>query len=120
MARTEPLDLFQVRELFTEDERLVHSAVAEWVRERYLPLIEEHYEAGTFPLEVVSELGVLGVLGPTLPVEFGGGGSSATAYGLINQALEYGDSGLRSFVSVQSSLVMYPIYRYRTDEQKRK
>jgi glutaryl-CoA dehydrogenase len=120
MTRTDPLDLFQVSELFTEDERLIHNAVAEWVRERYIPLTEEHYEAATFPLEVVPELGALGVLGPTLPAEFGGGGSSATAYGLINQALEYGDSGLRSFVSVQSSLVMYPIFRYGTEEQKRK
>ncbi|HYJ11332.1 MAG TPA: acyl-CoA dehydrogenase family protein, partial [Polyangiaceae bacterium] len=85
-----------------------------------MPLIEEHYEAGTFPLELVPELAELGVFGATLPEKYGCAGVSATAYGLINTALEYGDSGLRSFVSVQGSLSMWPIWKYGSEEQKQK
>ncbi len=114
------LDLYKLDELFTDEERIIRSAVLDWVKERFMPLIEEHYEAGTFPLELVPELAELGVFGATLPEEYGCAGVSHTAYGLINQALEYGDSGLRSFVSVQSGLVMYPIYAFGSEEQKKK
>lgn len=120
MAKTNPLDVFLVHDLFTEEERLVFRTVSEWVREDFLPLIEEHYEAGTFPTELVPALGEMGVFGATLPEKYGCAELSSTAYGLINQALEYGDSGLRSFVSVQSGLVMYPIFRYGTEEQRDK
>jgi glutaryl-CoA dehydrogenase len=120
MAKTNPLDVFLVHDLFTEEERLVFRTVSEWVREDFLPLIEEHYEAGTFPTELVPALGEMGVFGATLPEKYGCAELSSTAYGLINQALEYGDSGLRSFVSVQSGLVMYPIFRYGTEEQREK
>ena len=120
MAAINPSDLYLVDELFSEEERAVRDAVMKWVRTRYLPLIEEHYEGGTFPLEVVPELGELGVFGATLPEEYGCAGASATAYGLINQAMEYGDSGLRSFVSVQSGLVMYPIFRYGSENQRQR
>ncbi|MDQ3024343.1 MAG: acyl-CoA dehydrogenase family protein, partial [bacterium] len=115
-----PLDIYDVASLFSEEERLIHATVKGWVTERFLPLVEEHYEAGTFPLELVPELAQLGVFGATLPEEYGCAGVSHSAYGLINQALEYGDSGLRSFVSVQSGLVMYPIFSFGTEEQKQR
>jgi glutaryl-CoA dehydrogenase len=83
-----------------------------------MPLIEPHYEAGTFPLDLVPELAALGVFGATLPERYGCAGVGHTAYGLINQALEYGDSGLRSFVSVQSGLVMYPIHAFGSEAQR--
>jgi len=120
MATTDSLDIYNVSELLSDEERLAYETVHEWVTERYLPLIEAHYEAGTFPVEVVPELGELNVFGATLPEQYGCAGTTATAYGLINQAVEYGDSGLRSMVSVQSGLVMYPIYRYGTEEQRQR
>jgi glutaryl-CoA dehydrogenase len=113
-----PLDIYDVAALFTDEERLIHETVKDWVKARFLPQIETHYEAGTFPLELIAELAELGVFGATLPEEYGCAGVSHTAYGLINQALEYGDSGLRSFVSVQSGLVMYPIFAFGSEEQK--
>jgi glutaryl-CoA dehydrogenase len=115
-----PLDIYDVAALFSDEERLIHQTVKDWVVENFLPLVEEHYEAGTFPLQLVGELARLGVFGATLPEEYGCAGVSHTAYGLINQALEYGDSGLRSFVSVQSGLVMYPIFAFGSEEQKRR
>lgn len=120
MSSFNPDDIYAISELFSPEERLISSTVLDWVKERFLPLIEEHYEAGTFPLQVVPELAGLGVFGATLPETYDCAGVSATAYGLINQALEYGDSGLRSFVSVQSGLVMYPIYAFGSEEQKRR
>jgi glutaryl-CoA dehydrogenase len=120
MLSTNPHDVFAVSGLFTEEERLVHDTVLAWVKERFMPLIDGHYEAGTFPLQLIPELAALGVFGATLPEAYGCAEASATAYGLINQALEYGDSGLRSFVSVQSGLVMYPIFTFGSEEQKRK
>ncbi len=113
-----PHDVYAISELFGEEERLAYATVLEWVKERFMPLIDEHYEAGTFPLQVVPELAALGVFGATLPESYDCAGVSATAYGLINQALEYGDSGLRSFVSVQSGLVMYPIFAFGSEEQQ--
>ena len=118
MAQTNPHDIYQIAELFSDEERLIHDSVLDWVKERFMPLIEEHYEAGTFPLELVPELAELGVFGPTLPQKYGCAETTYTAYGLINQALEYGDSGLRSFVSVQSGLVMYPIFAFGSEAQK--
>ena len=85
-----------------------------------MPLVGEHYENGTFPLKLATKLGELGFLGSSLPIEFGGSGVSNVAYGLILHELERGDSGLRSFASVQGSLVMYPIYAYGSEEQKEK
>ena len=116
--KTDPHDIYRIMELFSDEERLIHDSVLDWVKERFLPLIEEHYEAGTFPLELLPELAELGVFGPTLPEKYGCAEASYAAYGLINQALEYGDSGLRSFVSVQSGLVMYPIYAFGSEAQK--
>jgi len=120
MAKINPLDIYCVGDLLSEEERSIHEAMDHWVRDRFLPVIEEHYAAGTFPMELVPELGELGVFGATLPGEYGCAGVSATAYGLINEAMEYGDSGLRSMVSVQSGLVMYPIFRFGSEDQRKR
>ena len=102
------------------EEELVRRTVREFVEQRFLPIVREHFRNGTFPLELVPELGRLGVLGCTLPESVGGAGLNAMSYGLVCQELERGDSGLRSFVSVTSSLCMFPIFRYGSDEQRRK
>ncbi|MCK6448200.1 MAG: acyl-CoA dehydrogenase family protein [Planctomycetes bacterium] len=120
MSTYRPLDYMMLDDQFSEDERMVRDAVRQWVTERYLPLAMEHFEAGTFPMEFVPEIAELGMFGPTTPTEYGGAGLNNVAYGLICQELERGDSGLRSFVSVQGSLVMYPIYAYGSEEQRRK
>jgi len=119
METFQQLDFFDLESQLSEDERMVRDTVRSWVTERYLPLAMEHFEAGTFPMEVVPELAELGVFGPTTPEEYGGAGLNHVAYGLICQELERGDSGLRSFVSVQGSLVMYPIFTFGSEQQKR-
>jgi len=113
------LDFFDTEGLFSEEERMVRDTVRSWVGDRFLPTIAEHFENGTFPTELVPELAELGVFGPTTPEEYGGAGLSNVCYGLICQELERGDSGLRSFVSVQGSLVMFPILTFGSEEQKR-
>ncbi|MEW6071899.1 MAG: acyl-CoA dehydrogenase family protein [Planctomycetota bacterium] len=114
-----PLDFLALDEELAEEEILVRDSVRSWVSERYLPLAVPHWEEDTFPTEVLPELGELGVFGPTLPAEYGGAEASAVAYGLICQELERGDSGLRSLVSVQGSLVMWPIFTYGSEAQRR-
>ncbi len=114
-----PLDFLSLDDQFSEEERMVRDTVRSWVSERFLPLVMKHWEAGTFPMELTGELAELGVFGPTIPETYGGAGLNSVAYGLICQELERGDSGLRSFVSVQGSLVMYPIYAYGSEEQKK-
>ncbi len=111
------LDYYGIDELFTHEERIVRDTVRELVSTRVLPQIGKHWSAGTFPHELVGVFGELGLLGPSL-TGYGCAGISPTAYGLICQELERGDSGIRSFVSVQSSLVMYPIWAYGSEEQK--
>jgi len=113
------LDFYDLDDQFSEEELMVRDSVRQWTSERWMPLVQEHYEAGTFPLELADELGELGVFGPTLPEEYGCAGMNGVTYGLICQELERGDSGLRSFVSVQGSLVMYPIYTFGSEEQRR-
>ncbi len=113
------LDLYGVDELFTEEERLVRDSVRRFVDERVLPIIEEHNRNATFPKHLIGEMAELGLLGANLH-GYGCAGLGAVAYGLIMQELERGDSGLRSFVSVQGGLCMYPIYKYGTEEQKQK
>jgi glutaryl-CoA dehydrogenase len=112
-----PLDLFDVRASLTDEERMVQDSVARFVDDAVLPIIRPHFENHTFPRELVGELAGLGLLGSSLE-GYGCAGMNAVSYGLICQELERGDSGLRSFVSVQSSLCMYPIYTYGSDEQK--
>src|SRR6202035_4276852 len=114
-----PSDLFAVDDLLSDDERLIRDTVRAFVRERALPVIPEHFEAGTFPRELIPGLAELGLLGMHLR-GYGCAGSSATAYGVACEELEAGDSGLRSFVSVQGSLAMFPIHAYGSEEQKRK
>ena len=100
-ANFRQLDYLDLDDQFSEDERMVRDAVRAWVSERVLPSVMEHFEAGTFPMELVPELAELGVFGPTTPPEYGGAGLNNVQYGLVCQELERGDSGLRSFVSVQ-------------------
>ena len=110
-------DFMQLAELLTEDERQVQAAVARFVDERVLPIIPDCFEHERFPTELVPEMAALGLFGPTFK-DYGCAGLSNVAYGLIMQELERGDSGLRSFASVQSALVMYPIHRYGSAEQQ--
>ena len=111
------MDFYRTDDLLTEEERLVRSTVARFVDQRFLPIVAEHYERATFPLEVVPELARLGVFGMHLQ-GYGAAGLTNVMYGLACQELERGDSGLRSFVSVQGSLCMFPIHRYGSEEQK--
>lgn len=114
-----PLDLFDVRSSLSDDERMVQDSVARFVDDAVIPIIRPHFENHTFPKELVGELAALGLLGSSLE-GYGCSGLNAVSYGLICQELERGDSGLRSFVSVQSSLCMYPIYTYGSEEQKQR
>jgi glutaryl-CoA dehydrogenase len=115
----ESVDFYRVDDLLSEEERLVRSTVGRFVDERFLPIIAEHYERATFPMEIVRELARLGVFGMHLQ-GYGAAGMSNVMYGLACQELERGDSGLRSFVSVQGSLCMFPIHRYGSEEQKQR
>jgi glutaryl-CoA dehydrogenase len=119
MARFNGVDFYELDPLLTDDERQIRDHVRGWVEDRYLPIVEQAYEEAHFPMEVVPELAAMGMFGATLPEEFGGAGVSHTAYGLAMQELERGDSGLRSFVSVQGALCMYPIFAFGSDEQRR-
>jgi glutaryl-CoA dehydrogenase len=112
-----PADLFRVEERLPDDARLARRSVARFVDERFLPVVQRHFRAGTFPLELVPELAALGVFGMTLEGH-GCAGASATAYGACCQELERGDSGLRSLVSVQGALCMYPIHAYGSPAQR--
>ena len=115
----DPLDLYDVRSQLTDEERLVQESVARLVDERVLPIIRRHFEEHTFPRELVAELATLGLLGSSLE-GYGCAGLNAVSYGLICQELERGDSGIRSFVSVQSSLCMYPIHAFGSEAQRQK
>jgi glutaryl-CoA dehydrogenase len=119
-ARFQGVDYYGLSDLLTDDQRLVRDTVRAWVEERVLPVIARHYEEGTFPLHLVPEMAAMNLFGPTLPEAYGGAGMDNVAYGLVMQELERGDSGIRSFASVQSALVMYPIFTYGTEEQRRR
>jgi len=110
-------DLYNIDHLLNEEERMVRDTVRKFVQDRVLPIIGEHFEAGTFPRQLIPELAELGLLGMHLE-GYGCSGLSAVAYGLACQELEAGDSGLRSFVSVQGSLAMFPIWKFGSEEQK--
>jgi glutaryl-CoA dehydrogenase len=115
-----PVDLYDVRSLLSEEERMVQDTVARFTDERVLPIIGDCFDQGRFPKELVPEMAELGLLGSSLPTEYGCAGMNAVSYGLICQELERGDSGIRSFASVQSSLCMYPIYAYGSEEQRKR
>jgi glutaryl-CoA dehydrogenase len=119
-SRFDGVDYYDLASLLTEEERAVQSTVREWVDERFLPVIQEHYLAGTFPTGLIPEMGALGFLGANLPETYGCPGLGNVAYGLIMQELERGDSGLRSFASVQGGLVMYPSHAFGSEKQKRR
>src|SRR5438874_7146935 len=117
MEKFRGVDYYEIEDLLSEEERMVRDAVRDWVETEFLPVVTEHHRAGTFPVELIPKLGELGVFGATLK-GYGCAGLNHVAYGLIMQELERGDSGLRSFASVQSGLVMYPIYTYGSKEQR--
>ncbi len=114
------LDYLGISDQFTVEELMVQKTAREFVEKEILPHIEEHFREGKFPIELIPKLGELGFFGMNLPEKYGCGGFSNIAYGLANQELERGDSGLRSFVSVQGSLVMYPIFTFGSEEQRKK
>jgi glutaryl-CoA dehydrogenase len=115
-----PTDLYDVRSLLSDEERMVQDTVARFTDERVLPLIGDCFDKGRFPTELIPEMAELGLLGSSLPVEYGCAGMNGVSYGLVCQELERGDSGIRSFASVQSSLCMYPIYAYGSEEQRKR
>ena len=108
MARFEGIDFYNLDELFTEEERMIRDTIREWVETTIMPIIGDAYINREFPKHLIPELGELGVLGANLPEEYGCAGLNNVSYGIIMQELERGDSGIRSFVSVQGALVMYP------------
>ncbi|MBK9190189.1 MAG: acyl-CoA dehydrogenase family protein [Crocinitomicaceae bacterium] len=113
-------DYYNMDDLLTEEHKLVRDSVRSWVKQNVSPIIEDHYERAEFPKHLIKGLGEIGAFGPYIPTEYGGPGLDQIAYGLIMQELERCDSGLRSTSSVQSSLVMYPIYKYGNEEQRKK
>ncbi len=113
------VDFLDVDSLFSEEEKAVRDTVRRWVDDAVMPIIAEHYVDGNFPMGLVPQMAGLGLFGANLPEEYGCAGLNNVAYGLIMQELERGDSGMRSFASVQGALVMYPIHAFGSEEQKR-
>ena len=113
-------DYYNLDELLTEEHKMVRQSTRDWVKQNVSPIIEEYYEKAEFPKHLIKGLGEIGAFGPYIPEEYGGPGLDQISYGLIMQELERSDSGLRSTSSVQSSLVMYPIWKYGSEEQKKK
>ena len=113
-------DYFQMDELLSDEHKLIRDTAREWVKREMSPIIEEYYEKATFPKHVIPGMGEIGAFGPYIPEEYGGAGLDQISYGLIMQELERCDSGLRSTSSVQSSLVMYPIWKFGNEEQRKK
>src|SRR4029450_3074116 len=114
MGKFRGADSYGIENLLSEEERMIRDAVRDWVEAEFLPIVGEHHRTGTFPVSLIPQLGELGVFGATLK-GYGCAGLNNVAYGLIMEELERGDSGLRSAASVQSGLVMYPIYSYGSD-----
>ena len=113
-------DFCNITSLLTDEELLIQKTANQFVTEEFNPIVNEYYEKGSFPLDLIPKMGELGFFGATLPKKYGGSEITSTAYGLIMQELEKGDSGLRSVCSVQGSLVMFPIYQYGTEQQQEK
>ncbi|MDH3427533.1 MAG: acyl-CoA dehydrogenase family protein, partial [Gemmatimonadota bacterium] len=116
----EGVDFYLMDEMLSEEERAVRDMVRDWVDSEVMPIINEAYIGRTFPRSLIPQMGELGFYGANLPEEYGCAGLNNVAYGLIMQELERGDSGLRSFVSVQGALVMYPIYEFGSEQQRKK
>jgi glutaryl-CoA dehydrogenase len=113
-------DYYQLDDLLTEEHKLVRDAAREWVKRDISPIIEEYAQKAEFPNQIINGLAEIGAFGPYIPMEYGGAGLDQISYGLIMQEIERGDSGVRSTASVQSSLVMYPIWKYGSEEQRQK
>ena len=113
-------DYYLMDELLTDEHKLIRDAAREWVKRDVSPIIEEYAQKAEFPTQIIKGLSEIGAFGPYIPTEYGGGGLDQISYGLIMQEIERGDSGVRSTASVQSSLVMYPIYTFGTEEQRKK
>ncbi|RCT53873.1 acyl-CoA dehydrogenase family protein [Winogradskyella sp. KYW1333] len=113
-------DYYNLDDLFTEEHKLVRDAAREWVKRDISPIIEDYAQRAEFPKQIINGLAEIGAFGPYIPEEYGGAGLDQISYGLIMQEIERGDSGVRSTASVQSSLVMYPIWKYGTEEQRQK
>lgn len=118
--RFEAPDFYAIDDLLTEEHLLIRQSVRDFVKKEITPYIEEWAQNAEFPRDIVKKFGDIGAFGPTIPQEYGGGGLDYISYGLIMQEVERGDSGMRSTASVQGSLVMYPIYKFGTEEQRKK
>src|ERR1700692_2116635 len=113
-------DYYQLDDLLTEEHKLIRESVRSYVKKEISPIIEDYAQKAEFPQQIVKQLGQLGCFGPTIPESYGGGGLDYISYGLMMQELERGDSGVRSTASVQGSLVMFPIYQYGSEVQRKK
>lgn len=113
-------DYYNLDELLTEEHKLVRDAAREWVKRDVSPIIEDYAQKSEFPFQIINGLAEIGAFGPYIPEEYGGAGLDQISYGLIMQEIERGDSGVRSTASVQSSLVMYPIFKYGNEAQRKK
>ena len=120
MAEFRGVDFYRIDDLLSEDEKMVRDTVRAFVSDKIVPVMERHFEDATFPMELIPDMAGLGLFGSNLPEEYGCAGMNNVAYGLVMQEIERGDSAIRSFVSVQGALVMYPIYAFGTEEQKRR
>lgn len=118
--RYQPHDFYQIDELLTDEQKLVRDSAREWLKKEVSPIIEDYYERAEFPKQILPGLASIGAFGPYIPEEYGGAGLDQITYGLLMQELERVDSGVRSTASVQSSLVMYPIFKFGSEEQKQK
>lgn len=113
-------DFYSIDDLLTEEHKLIRSSMRDFVKREITPFIEDWAQRAQFPYEIVKKFGAIGAFGPTIPAQYGGGGLDYISYGLIMQEIERGDSGMRSTASVQGSLVMYPIYKFGSEEQRKK
>jgi len=113
-------DYYMLDELLNDEHKMVRGAARDWVNRQVMPIIEDYFEKAKFPVHLLKKLGAIGAFGPFIPTEYGGAGLDYISYGLIMQELERGDSGIRSMASVQSSLVMFPLFKYGSEEQKKK
>ncbi len=118
-VKSKAVDYYDIDSLLSDEEKMVRNTIREFVDDKVIPVIEEHNRNGTFPMDLVSQMAELGVFGANLPEEYGCANMNNVAYGLIMQELERGDSGVRSFASVQGALVMYPIFAYGTEEHRK-
>src|SRR5204862_4076550 len=118
-AKFQGVDFYQTDDLLSEEERAIRDTVRGWVDDNLIPVIGDAYVAGKFPKQLIPGMAELGLFGANLPEEYGCAGLNNVAYGLIMQELERGDSGVRSFASVQGALVMYPIYSFGSEEQRK-